>query len=111
MNSIRKDFKPQTLLPRDTAGNTVNNKEMVKQRWSEYYEKQFELQDRIDNDGGEEWTTCIQTAEYVEPSNGVDIEMTIRKLKKRKATGHDQILAELIKEGGKELKKVIFELI
>ena len=85
---------------------------MVKQRRSEYYEKQFELQDRTDNDSGEEWTTCIQTAEwYVEPSNGVDIEMIITKLKKGKATGHDQILAELIKEGGKELKKVIFELI
>jgi hypothetical protein len=63
MKSIRKDFKPQTLLPRDTEGTTVNNKQMVKQNWSEYYEKQFELQDRTDNDSGEEWTTCTQTAE------------------------------------------------
>jgi len=63
MNSIRKGFKPQTLLPRNTEGNAVNNKEMVKHRWSEYYEKQFELQDRTDNDSGEEWTTCIKTAE------------------------------------------------
>jgi hypothetical protein len=30
-------------------------------------------------------------------------------LKNRKETGHDQIPAELIKEGGKELKKVIYE--
>jgi len=37
--------------------------------------------------------------------------MTIRKMKKGRATGHDQILAKLLKEGGKELKKVIFELI
>jgi hypothetical protein len=32
-------------------------------------------------------------------------------MKNGKATGHGQILAELIKEGGKELKKVIYELI
>jgi hypothetical protein len=32
-------------------------------------------------------------------------------LKNGKATGHDQILAELIKKGGKDLKNVIYELI
>ena len=32
-------------------------------------------------------------------------------IKNRKATGHDQITAELIEEGGKDLKKVIYELI
>jgi hypothetical protein len=37
--------------------------------------------------------------------------MAISKLKNGKATGHDQIPAELIEEGGKGLKKVIYELI
>jgi len=37
--------------------------------------------------------------------------MAISKLKNGKATEHDQIAAELIKERGKELKKVIYELI
>jgi hypothetical protein len=36
--------------------------------------------------------------------------MTISRLENIKATGHDQIPAELIKEGGKELKKVIYKL-
>jgi len=54
----------------------------------------------------------VQTAEpYVEPANDVGIEMTVGKLKNDKATGHDQIPAELIKEGGKELMKVIYELV
>ena len=44
---------------------------------------------------------------YVEPPNGVDIEMAISKLKNRKTTGCDLFLAELIKTGGKELQKVI----
>jgi len=55
---------------------------------------------------------CVQTAEpYVEPPDDVDIEMAISKLRNGKATGHDQISARLIKEGGKELKKVIHKLI
>jgi len=40
---------------------------------------------------------CIQTAEtYGEPPSDVDIEMTISKLKNRKATGRDQIPAKSI---------------
>jgi hypothetical protein len=54
---------------------------------------------------------CIQAAEpYVEPLNDVDIEMAVGKLKYGKATGHDPIPARLIKERGKELKKVVYEL-
>jgi len=65
----------------------------------------------MDNNNGEELTICVQTAEpHGEPPNDVDIEMAISKLKNGKAVGHDLILAELIKEGGKELKKVICEL-
>ena len=43
MNSIRKGFKPQTLLFRDKEVNIVSNKEEVLRMWSEYYEKHFEL--------------------------------------------------------------------
>jgi hypothetical protein len=65
----------------------------------------------MDSGGGEDWTMSVQIAEpYVEPPNGVDMEMAVSKLKNRKATGHYQIPPKLIKEGGKELKKVICEL-
>jgi hypothetical protein len=37
--------------------------------------------------------------------------MAISKMKNGKATRHDQVPAELIREGGKELQKVIYELI
>jgi hypothetical protein len=43
---------------RDEEGNIVSNKENVLQRWSEYYEKHFELKDGKDRDSGEEWTMC-----------------------------------------------------
>jgi hypothetical protein len=112
VNSISKGFKPQTLLIRDKAGNIISNKEKVLQRWSEYYEKDFELQNGIDNDCGKEWTMCVQMVEhYIEPPGDIDRNMSVSKLKNGKAPRHYQIPAKLIKEGGKELKKVIYELI
>jgi hypothetical protein len=52
----------------DKEGNIVSNKEKVLQRWSECYEKHFELQNGMDSDNGEEWIMCVQTAQpYVEP--------------------------------------------
>jgi hypothetical protein len=56
----------------------------------------------MDIDSGEELTMCVQTAEpHGEPPNDLDIEMVVSKLKNGEATGHDLILTELIKEGGK----------
>jgi len=50
---------------------------------------------------------CVPTAEpYVEPTNDVDTEMAIRKLKNRKATGYDQIPTELIKEEEKGSRRL-----
>jgi len=75
VNSIRKGFKPQTLLIRDKVGDIVSNKEKVLQIWSEYYKKHFELQDRMDDNSGEEWTMCVQTTEpYVVPPNDAEID-------------------------------------
>jgi hypothetical protein len=107
-NSIRQGFKPETSLIVDKEGN-IKQQRKSSARWCDYYEKQFELQDGTDSDSKEEWTLCVQTAEpYVELPNGVDIEMAISKPKSGKATGHDQILVELMKVGGKEFKKVIY---
>jgi hypothetical protein len=55
---------------------------------------------------------CVQSAEpYVEPPNGGDIEMAISNMKRGQTTGHDQLPVELINEGGKALKKGIYECI
>jgi hypothetical protein len=75
------------------------------------YEKHFELQDGMDNDTGENWTMCVQTAEpYVVPPNVVDKVKPIRKLKNGKAKGHDQTPAELLTDRRHELKKVISKI-
>ena len=59
-----------------------------------------------------ESTMCVEIAEpYVEPPNDVDAQMTMSKLKNEKATGHDQIRVRVVKEGGKQLIKLIHEVI
>jgi hypothetical protein len=98
VNSIGKGFKPQALLIRDKSGNIISNKEKVLQRWSECYEKHFELQDGIHSDSGKGWTMCVQTGElYTEPPGDIDTDTSVSKLKNGKAPGYDQIPAKLIK--------------
>lgn len=83
----------------------------VLQRWPEYYKEHLELQDGMHNDSAGEWTMWVQTAE---PYAAVGTYLSISTLKNGKATGHGQILPELIKEGGKELKviyKFIFKIL
>ena len=69
----------------------------------------FELQDEMDNDSAEEWKMRVQTAELYDgtPNDGYT-EMAVSIWKNGKATGHDQIQPELIKEGGRETMKVIY---
>jgi hypothetical protein len=55
---------------------------------------------------------CVQTADaYAELPNDVNIKMSITKFKNGKENGHDQIPAQLIKEGEEEIRKAIYELI
>jgi hypothetical protein len=82
-------------MVRDKEGNILSNKKKCGLNIMKITLN--ELQEGTNNDSGEECTMCIQTAEtYGEPPSDVDIEMLISKLKNRKATGRDQILAELI---------------
>ena len=60
--------------------------------WSEYYKKHLELRDGTENDGGEEWTMRVQTAEpYGEIPNYVYIKIAISNFKNTKANGRDKI--------------------
>jgi hypothetical protein len=101
---VRKGFQPQTLLIKNTEYNTVSNTEEVLLRWSEYYEKQFESQDGMENVTVEKSGRCACTLKnqpYVERPNDVDRGIAVSKLENGITTGHDQVPAELVKEGGK----------
>ena len=54
----------------------------------------------------------IHTAEPLVPEpTALDVELAIEKLKSHKSPGNDQILAELIKAGGRTIRSAIHKLI
>jgi len=110
-NEGKKFYQEVNIVITDMEGNIRSNEQDILQKWSKYYEMHFELQDEMDNDSGEEWAMHVQTAEpYAETPNDVYKEMAVGKLKNGKATGHDQIQPELIKEGGREIKKLTLKI-
>ena len=90
MYTIRKGFKPQTLLIKHKEGKIVSNKEKV--LLGGLNSKRSILNCKM------EQTMSIQTTEpYAEPTNGADIQMVTGKLKNGKETGDNKISAKLIK--------------
>jgi len=56
-----KRIQTTNITHRDKEGTRVSNEEEVLQRWCEYCEKHFELQDGMGGYSGEEQTMCVQT--------------------------------------------------
>ena len=54
--------------------------------------------------------TILNNAEEVLPPTYYEVNKVIEKLKIRKAAGSDSIPAQLIKQGGTELKRRIYKL-
>jgi hypothetical protein len=55
--------------------------------------------------------TILNNVEEVSPPTYYEVNQVIKKLKTHKATGLDNISAELVKQGGIELKRRIHKLI
>jgi hypothetical protein len=102
-----KYFKqPQVILPefcKDSRGNVILQIEDVLKRWKEYFcniLKPPTISYRINLT-----TTHISNQDEVEPPTYNEICSVINKLKITKAAGTDNIPAELIRYGGRTLKK------
>jgi len=67
-------IQTQTLMIRDKEGNTVNNKEKVLERWSDYYEKHFELHDGTDNEVRKSGQCAYKLQKHGEPPNYIDTD-------------------------------------
>jgi len=108
-----KTFKHQQLiLPttcKDASGNTISQIDEVLARWKEYFqnllsvptipERQQQISGKTDNH------------DEIPPPTYNEICTITNKLKTNKAAGTDNITGELIKHGGRTLKKKIRKLI
>ena len=104
-------YEQQLVLPifcKDKSCNILSEHGDILQRWRQYF---CDLQ--TTNARPEELisdNTILNNAEEVPPSNYYEVNQVIEKLKIYKAAGSDNIIAELIKQGGTELKRRIHKL-
>jgi hypothetical protein len=101
ITEFKKGYQPKTNLVKDERGDLLADPQKILTRWRNYFCQLLNVQGA----GGIRQTE-IQAAE---PSVS-EVEIAIRKLKRCKAPGSDQIPAELIQTGGilhSEIHKLI----
>jgi len=98
-----------TISCKDKSGNILSEHGDILQRWRQYF---CDLQ--TISSGTVELISkniILSNSEEVPPPTDYEVNHAIEKLKIHKAAGSDNIPAELIKQGGTELKTRIHKLI
>jgi hypothetical protein len=96
INEFKKGYQNKSNLVKDERGDLLADPQKILIRWKNYFCQLLNVQGA----GGIRQTE-IHTAEpFVPEPSAAEIEMAIRKLKRYKAPGSDQIPAELIHAGG-----------
>jgi hypothetical protein len=117
-NETRKIFKAQffnkqqlvlPILCKDKSGNILSEHGDILQRWKQYFSDLQNMNARFKELIPE--NTVLNNVEEVPPPTYYAVSQEIKKLKTHKAAGLDNIPAELIKQGGRELKRRIHKLI
>jgi len=110
VNWLRKGFQPRLKACKDNSGKLIEGDEKILEHWAKYFKTQAEKENN--DEENEEEEEVFQTAEPLvkEPSQE-ELEKAVGKLKINKAPGEDDIIVELFKNAGQELKKRLHTLI
>jgi len=96
ITEFKKGYQPKTNLVKDQRGDLLADPQQILTRWKNYFCQLLNVQ----GPGGIRQTE-IHTAEpFVPEPSAAEVEVAIRKMKRYKAPGSDQIPAELIQAGG-----------
>ncbi|RNL66056.1 hypothetical protein D7I40_24495, partial [Citrobacter sp. MH181794] len=113
-NTLRKGYQARCDLCRDKRGDIVANPREIKERWREYFSELLgtvSAHNQINTTDDQMGQTGEQYEHLTAPPTLEEVNSEIKKLKKNKAPGIDEISAELIKEGGSKLTCKIHSLI
>jgi len=107
ISDFKKGYQPRCNIVKDEKGDFVADSHSIVARWRNYFSQLFNVHGVKDVGQAE-----IHTAEPLVPEpSASEVELAIDKLKSRKSPGIYQILAELIKAGGRticlEIRKLI----
>jgi len=107
INYFKKGYQPRCNIVKDEKSDLVADSHSIVARWRNYFSQLFNVHG--DKDVGQ---AEIHTAEPLVPEpSASEVEMAIDKLKSHRLPGIDQILAELIKVGGRTICLKIHKLI
>jgi hypothetical protein len=96
LTEFRNGYRPKTNLVKDERGDLLADLQKILTRWKNYFCQLLNVQEP-----GSMRQTEIHTAEpFVPELSAAAVEVAIRKMKRYKAPGSDQIPAELIQAGG-----------
>ena len=99
ISDFKKGYQPRCNIVKDEKGDLVADSHSIVARWRKYFSQLFNVHGVKDVGQAE-----IHTAEPLVPEpSATDVELAINKLKSHKMPGIDQILAELIKAGGRTI--------
>ncbi|KAL4098346.1 hypothetical protein QTP88_022976 [Uroleucon formosanum] len=102
-----KDFNPTLKAIKEKNGNTIMEPSDKAKRWREYFIDLLNAEIPVNTIGKAHY----QTAELMISDITLDeVKVAINSLKNWKVPGSDDIPAELIKNGGEEMHKVIFKI-
>jgi hypothetical protein len=98
-----KGYEPRTRIVKDEKVDLVADSRSIMVRWRNYLSQILNVHGVSDVRQAE-----IHTADpLVSGPRALDVELAIEKLKSRRSPGIDQILAELIKAGGRTIRCAI----
>jgi len=99
INDFKKAYQPRTNIVKGEKDNLVTNSHSILARWRNHFSQ-------LQNVHGvnDVRQTEIHTAEpLVSEPSAFEFEMAVKKLKRHKSLGIDQIPAEMIKSGGRTI--------
>jgi len=99
INDFKKGYQPRYNIVKDEKGDLVADSHSIVARWRNHFSQLFNVHGVKDIGQAE-----VHTAELIVPEpSAAEFELAIDKLKTHKSPGIDQILAELIKAGGRTI--------
>ena len=113
IRNVNREWQPKLSAIRDRQGKILTDKKEIRKRWSEYCSELYSEQpeQEITKREIEELRKILPPGTDREPDILLEeVEHAIKKLRNNKSPGHDNITAEMIKQGGEPLSKEIHKL-
>lgn len=105
----KRGFQSKQIYYKDKEGNLIGEEEKIGERWKEFFEdllnkstEEAEQREKLRNE---------EEGEDVYPPTENEFRELVKNLKNHKSAGENGVVAELIKYGGDELRKRLYELI